>query len=89
MDLYLPIGSTEEEAQVKTITDEQLVSLKQEFNALKKSNVTEGIAATEQQNALKLQCHTKPLEFGIHQVQQAIDKADSMFCISSVMKYVV
>ncbi|KAL9977289.1 hypothetical protein ACROYT_G014678 [Oculina patagonica] len=49
--------------------------LKQGRNALKKSNVTEGIGATEQHNALKLQCHTKPLEFGTHRVQQAIGKA--------------
>ena len=48
--------------------------------------MTEGIAATGQQHALKLACHTKPFKFGTHQVQQAIDNAD--FSISSVMKYV-
>ena len=87
MDLYLPIGDTEE-AQGRTISQEQLLSLKTELNALKKTIVTEGIAATGQQNALKLACHTKPFEFGTHQVQQAIDNADSIFSISSVMKYV-
>ena len=88
MDLYLPVGYSEEETQERTISDEQLLTLKKELNALKKSIVREGIAATEQQNALKLACHTKPLEFGTHQVQQAIDNADSIFTISSVMKYV-
>ena len=88
MDLYLPVGYSEEETQERTISDEQLLTLKKELNAVKKSIVREGIAATEQQNALKLACHTKPLEFGTHQVQQAIDNADSIFTISSVMKYV-
>ncbi|KAL9977284.1 hypothetical protein ACROYT_G014673 [Oculina patagonica] len=67
---------------------EQFYYLKQGLNALKKSNATEGIGATEQQNALKPQCHTKPLEFCTHQVQQAIDKAESIFSTSSVMKNV-
>jgi len=65
-----------------------LLSLKTELNALKKAIVREGIAASGQQNALKLACHTKPFEFGTHQVQQAIANADSIFSISSVMKYV-
>ena len=67
MDLYLPIDNTEE-AQGRTISQEQLSSLKTELDALKKTIVTEGIAATGQQNALKLACHTKPFEFGTHQV---------------------
>ena len=87
MDLYLPIGDTQG-AQGRTISQEQLLSLKTELNALRKTIVTEGIAATGQQNALKLACHTKPFEFGTHQVQQAIDNADSIFSLSSVMKYV-
>ncbi len=88
MDLYLPVGYSEEETQERTISDEQLFTLKKELNALKKSVVRESIAATEQQTALKLACYTKPLEFGTHQVQQAIGNADSIFTISSVMKYV-
>ena len=87
MDLYLPIGNTEE-AQGRTISHEQLLSLKRELNALRKTIVREGIAATGQQNALKLACHTKPFEFGTHQVQQAIDNAESIFSISSVLKHV-
>lgn len=35
MDLHLPIGTTEEEAQVRTISDEQMLSLKAELNAPK------------------------------------------------------
>ena len=87
MDLYLPIGNTEE-VQGRTISHEQLLSLKAELNALKKTIVTEGIAATGQLSALKLACHTKPFEFGTHQVQQTIDNAESIFSVSSVMKYV-
>ena len=87
MDLYLPIGNTEE-VQGRTILHEQLLSLKAELNSLKKTIVTEGIAATGQLNALKLACHTKPFEFGSHQVQQASDNAESIFSVSSVMKYV-
>ena len=87
MDLYLPIDNAEE-AKGRTISHEQMFSLKTEPNALKKTIVTEGIAATGQQNAVKLACHTKPFEFGTHQVQQAIDNAVSIFSISSLMKYV-
>ncbi|KAL9977079.1 hypothetical protein ACROYT_G014444 [Oculina patagonica] len=54
MDLYLPVGYSEKEAQERTISDEQLFTLKKELNALKKSVVRESIAA------LKLACHTKP-----------------------------
>ncbi len=34
MDLYLPVGNSEEEAQESTISDEQLLTLKKELNAL-------------------------------------------------------
>ena len=88
MDLYLPIGNTEEEARGRTLSHEQLLSLKTDLNALKRAIVREGIAAMGQRNALKLASHTKPFEFGTHQVQQAIDNADSIFSISGVMKYV-
>ena len=40
MDLYLPIGNTEE-AQGRTVSHEQLLSLKTELNALRKTIVTD------------------------------------------------
>ena len=88
MDLHLPVETPDEDSCTRTISDQQMVSLKRELNVLRKRIVMEGVASQEQQNAVKLACHTKLLEFGPYQVQQAIDHAESIFSVSSVMRCV-
>ena len=90
MDLHLPVQgeAIEEEMKVRKNSSEQLSSLRKELNALKKSIVMEGIASDDRQDAVKLACHTKLLEFGTHQINQIVDNAEFIFSIPTAMKCV-